>query len=47
VIRTRQYAKRQMTWFRHQLPTRWFSVCGEHDMNLASRRIMEYWSSHD
>ena len=23
---TRQYAKRQMTWFRHQLPTNWLDV---------------------
>ena len=23
---TRRYAKRQMTWFRHQLPTRWIAV---------------------
>ena len=22
-IRTRQYARRQRTWFRHQLPTHW------------------------
>jgi tRNA dimethylallyltransferase len=26
---TRRYAKRQMTWFRHQLPTQWLDV-GEH-----------------
>jgi tRNA dimethylallyltransferase len=24
--RTRQYAKRQMTWFRRQLPVQWLSV---------------------
>lgn len=24
LIHTRQYAKRQMTWFRHQLPVQWF-----------------------
>ncbi len=23
---TRRYAKRQMTWFRHQLPTRWIAM---------------------
>jgi tRNA dimethylallyltransferase len=25
---TRRYAKRQMTWFRHQLPTQWLAVDG-------------------
>jgi tRNA dimethylallyltransferase len=25
---TRRYAKRQMTWFRHQLPTQWIAVDG-------------------
>lgn len=25
VIHTRQYAKRQMTWFRHQIPVHWFT----------------------
>jgi tRNA dimethylallyltransferase len=33
---TRRYAKRQMTWFRHQLPTQWVAVDG-----LTSSQIAE------
>jgi tRNA dimethylallyltransferase len=33
---TRRYAKRQMTWFRHQLPTQWIGVDG-----LATSQVAE------
>lgn len=38
VTRTRQYAKRQMTWFRHQLNTHWIDAApGEGDESIAAR----------
>jgi len=36
VTATLRYAKRQMTWFRHQAETRWFAQAGEaHEAALA------------
>lgn len=36
--RTRQFAKRQMTWFRHQLPVTWIEVApGEDGAAIADR----------
>lgn len=35
VVHTRQYAKRQFTWFRNQMPVRWF------DMHEREKAIME------
>ncbi len=39
IIRTRQYAKRQMTWFRHQLPTRWVDVAADDSDELIASRV--------
>lgn len=44
VVATRQYAKRQMTWFRKQTPTRWFArkAEGEADRSAVETRIHSY-----
>jgi tRNA dimethylallyltransferase len=39
-LRTRQFAKRQLTWFKRQLPVRWIKVePGENAAHLAERLI--------
>ena len=38
---SRKYAKRQYTWFYHQLPVTWFSVCFE-DFNKTINEIYEF-----
>jgi tRNA dimethylallyltransferase len=47
VIRTRQYAKRQMTWFRHQVPTRWIDVHATDDVATLADRVIECMQHHD
>lgn len=42
--RTRQLARRQMTWFRHQLPCRPVPVEREERAELTARRILKIWS---
>ncbi len=37
--RTRQFAKRQMTWLRHQLPVRWIEVAPEESGKRVADRI--------
>lgn len=37
--RTRQFAKRQMTWLRHQLPVRWFDVGPEESAERVADRL--------
>ncbi|HVF84386.1 MAG TPA: tRNA (adenosine(37)-N6)-dimethylallyltransferase MiaA [Abditibacteriaceae bacterium] len=40
---TRRYAKRQMTWFRHQLPTQWMKVDDETNLSeTADSIVFEY-----
>lgn len=40
---TRRYAKRQMTWFRHQLPTRWIAMNASRDSaKIAAEIAREY-----
>lgn len=48
-VRTWQYARRQLTWLRHQLPVRWIQVgLGESPEQIAMR-ILESWAGigHD
>jgi tRNA dimethylallyltransferase len=47
VIRTRQYAKRQMTWFRNQLPTRWIDARDTDDVATLADRVIECMKHHD
>lgn len=37
--RTRQFAKRQMTWFRRQLPVHWLEIPGEESVDETSGRV--------
>lgn len=39
--RTWQFARRQMTWFRHQLPVRWLDVCEADSVPMIAERVME------
>jgi tRNA dimethylallyltransferase len=39
-IRTRQFAKRQMTWFRRQLPVTWIEVGAEEQMEEVAARVL-------
>jgi tRNA dimethylallyltransferase len=37
-VRTRQFAKRQMTWFRRQMPLHWITIApGESAVETAAR----------
>lgn len=46
VIRTRQYAKRQMTWFRHQLATTWIEVAADETAGSVATRVLNAWEHH-
>ncbi len=43
--RTRQFAKRQMTWFRHQLPLTWLDIDPADTVNSITERILVMWRS--
>lgn len=38
--KTWQFARRQLTWFRHQLPMRWLDVAPEEPPQVTARRIL-------
>jgi tRNA dimethylallyltransferase len=42
---TRRYAKRQMTWFRHQLPTQWMDVTEYPNCHSLAEHIAPAWRS--
>lgn len=39
-IRTRQFAKRQMTWFRHQLNLEWINLAPDDQPNEVANRVL-------
>jgi tRNA dimethylallyltransferase len=42
-IRTAQFAKRQLTWFRHQLPIKWITISpADHPLPVANQIIQTY-----
>jgi tRNA dimethylallyltransferase len=43
---TRRYAKRQMTWFRHQLPTRWIEMTEDTPSGDIAQTIACEWGEH-
>ncbi len=45
IQRTRQLAKRQMTWFRHQLTVSWIAMMGE-DVESVVARVAADWKQH-
>jgi tRNA dimethylallyltransferase len=43
--RTRQFAKRQMTWFRRQLPVQWLQVASEESTDQVANHVLERLST--
>lgn len=43
VKRTKQLAKRQMTWFRHQADVKWINATEEADVNKLAQKVIELW----
>ena len=43
VIRTRRLAKRQRTWFRHQLDVAWIDVEQTASVEHIAKRVLEHW----
>ncbi len=41
--RTRQLAKRQLTWFRHQIDVEWVEVCETDTPAILGPKVMEVW----
>ncbi len=46
VIRTRQLAKRQETWFRHQTQAVWLEIDDNDPPERVARRVLEAWRQH-
>jgi len=44
--RTRQYAKRQMTWFRHQTDVVWIDIGPRDDTERLAARVQQVWNTH-
>jgi tRNA dimethylallyltransferase len=42
---TRRFAKRQITWFKHQMPCRWVDMSDEDEVNRAIEEVRA-WMSH-
>jgi len=45
-IRTRQYAKRQMTWFRNQADVVWVHVRPDDSIQKIASQVQKIWSTH-
>ena len=43
--KSRKYAKRQYTWFNHQMPLKWFK-CNYEDFNKTSLEVLDYIKSN-
>lgn len=46
VIRTRQLAKRQMTWFRGQARMNWIPVKADSTIDLIAEQVYTHWTQH-
>ncbi len=46
LARTRQLAKRQRTWFRHQVRVTWIDVTNGMETEAIATRVMAHWSEH-
>lgn len=46
VVRTRQLAKRQMTWFRNQLNVEWIDVADYADIEKLAEAVSSAWKKH-
>ena len=40
---SRQFAKRQYTWFRHQMPVHWFDISEKEDTERMINEIMAWY----
>ncbi|MCG2658713.1 MAG: tRNA (adenosine(37)-N6)-dimethylallyltransferase MiaA, partial [Kiritimatiellae bacterium] len=45
-VRTRQLAKRQMTWFRHQCNVEWLAVDAAMTTAEIADAVSAYWQKH-
>lgn len=45
-VRTRQLAKRQMTWFRHQARVEWVPVAGTESPEWIAAEVLRRWEKH-
>lgn len=46
ILRTRQYTKRQMTWFRHQADVEWVEVSPDDSIERVAGRVQRIWDRH-
>lgn len=46
-IRTRQLAKRQRTWFRHQAQVQWVNVSEEDSVESIAGRVQKIWETYE
>jgi len=46
IVRTRQLAKRQETWFRHQAHAVWLEIDAKDSPELIAQRVLETWRQH-
>ena len=46
VVRTRQLAKRQETWFRHQAEVTWVDISADEPVAAIAARVLAAWSEH-
>jgi tRNA dimethylallyltransferase len=46
VIRTRQLARRQMTWFRHQADVTWVDIPFDAPLAETAARVQSLWNQH-
>ncbi len=46
VVRTRQLAKKQRTWFRHQLNVQWIEVTAAMETGKIAQKVLEHWRKY-
>ena len=46
IIRTRQLAKRQMTWFRGQADVKWVDVREGESVERLAEQVLQLWREH-
>ena len=46
VVRTRQLAKRQETWFRHQAAVTWIEIAPDEPVAAIASRVLAAWREH-
>ena len=46
VLRTKQFAKRQMTWFRHQANVKWIETGPETSIGEIAKLVLSHWEKY-